>query len=83
MTRIALLKYLLQLPGFELPEAVRVALQEFDDDLAKMLEDNRSPSRPCYLPLWTYRDLKRLGDKFRTQAREKYGMPDFKFGTLI
>ena len=37
--RIALLKYRLQLPGFELPEAVRVAQREFDDELAKMLED--------------------------------------------
>jgi multidrug resistance protein MdtO len=38
LTRIVLLKYRLQLPGFELPEAVRVAQQEFDDNLAKMLE---------------------------------------------
>jgi multidrug resistance protein MdtO len=38
MTRIALLKYRFQLPGFELPEAVRVAQQEFDDRLAAMLE---------------------------------------------
>jgi multidrug resistance protein MdtO len=38
LTRIVLLKYRLQLPGFELPEAVRVAQQEFDDNLAKMLD---------------------------------------------
>jgi multidrug resistance protein MdtO len=36
-TRIALLKYRLQLPGFELPEAVRVAQQEFDNRAADML----------------------------------------------
>jgi multidrug resistance protein MdtO len=42
VTRIALLKYRLQLPGFELPEAVRVAQREFDDELAKMLEDMAS-----------------------------------------
>ena len=38
VTAIALLKYRLQLPGFELPETVRVAQQEFDDQLAKMLD---------------------------------------------
>ena len=38
VTRIALLKYRLQLPGFELPEAVRVAQQEFDDRLAETLD---------------------------------------------
>jgi multidrug resistance protein MdtO len=38
LTRIALLKYRFQLPGFELPEAVRVGQQEFDDHLAKTLD---------------------------------------------
>jgi multidrug resistance protein MdtO len=38
LTRLALLKYRLQLPGFELPEAVRVGQQEFDDHLARMLD---------------------------------------------
>jgi multidrug resistance protein MdtO len=38
VTRLALLKYRLQLPGFELPEAVRVAQQEFDDRLAGILD---------------------------------------------
>jgi multidrug resistance protein MdtO len=38
VTRIALLKYRLQLPGFELPEAVQVAQQEFDNRLAETLE---------------------------------------------
>jgi len=37
--RIALLKYRLQLPGFDLPETVRVAQRGLDDELAKMLED--------------------------------------------
>jgi multidrug resistance protein MdtO len=36
--RTTLLKYRLQLPGFELPEAVRLAQQKFDDESAKMLE---------------------------------------------
>ena len=38
VARIALLKYRLQLPGFELPEAVAVAQQEFDDRISKMLD---------------------------------------------
>jgi multidrug resistance protein MdtO len=38
LTRIALLKYRLQLPGFELPEAVCMAQQEFDDRLGKILD---------------------------------------------
>jgi len=38
VTRIALLKYRLQLPGFELPDSARVAQQEFDDRLARMLD---------------------------------------------
>ena len=36
--RTTLLKYRLQLPGFELPEAVRSAQQQFDDESAKILE---------------------------------------------
>jgi multidrug resistance protein MdtO len=36
--RAPLLKYRLQLPGFELPEAVRAAQMEFDDQSAKVLE---------------------------------------------
>jgi len=38
MTRIALVKYRLQLPGFELPEPAREAQQEFDNRLAGMLD---------------------------------------------
>jgi multidrug resistance protein MdtO len=36
--RIALLKYRLRLPGFELPEAMEVAQKEFDEQLANVLE---------------------------------------------
>ncbi len=39
LMRIALWKYRVQLPGFELPEAVRVAQQEFDYKSAKVLDD--------------------------------------------
>jgi multidrug resistance protein MdtO len=38
VTRLALLKYRLQLPGFELPEPVRVAQQDFDNRLARLLD---------------------------------------------
>ena len=38
VTRIALLKYRLNLPGFELPEKLRLAQQEFDERLAQMLD---------------------------------------------
>ena len=37
ITRVALLKYRLQLPGFELPQPVRVAQSEFDEHLAVTL----------------------------------------------
>jgi multidrug resistance protein MdtO len=36
--QIELRKYRLQLPGFELPEAVQVAQREFDDRLARVLD---------------------------------------------
>jgi multidrug resistance protein MdtO len=38
VTQTTWVKYSLQLPGFELPQAIRVAQQEFDDGLARMLE---------------------------------------------
>jgi multidrug resistance protein MdtO len=38
MTRIALVKYRLQLPGFELPAPALAAQQEFDDRLANLLD---------------------------------------------
>jgi hypothetical protein len=37
--RIAFLKYRLQLPGFELPETLRLRQQEYDDNSARILED--------------------------------------------
>jgi len=38
ITRVALLKYRLQLPGFELPQSVRLAQRDFDEHLAVKLE---------------------------------------------
>lgn len=49
LIRTTLLKYRLQLPGFELPEAVRLAQQQFDDESAKILERmaNRLDGKPA------------------------------------
>jgi multidrug resistance protein MdtO len=38
ITRIALLKYRLQLPGFELPKPIAAAQREFDNNFARALE---------------------------------------------
>ena len=38
ITRVALLRYRLRLPGFELPQPVRIAQREFDEHLATKLE---------------------------------------------
>jgi len=38
VTRVSLLKYRLQVPGFELPEQVRIAQREFDESLARALD---------------------------------------------
>jgi multidrug resistance protein MdtO len=38
VARIALLKYRLQIPGFELPEPARVAQEEFDNRIANLLD---------------------------------------------
>jgi multidrug resistance protein MdtO len=38
VTRIALWKYHMRLPGFELPDDVRLAQREFDKELAKTLD---------------------------------------------
>ncbi|HWO37202.1 MAG TPA: FUSC family protein [Candidatus Acidoferrum sp.] len=38
LTRIALWKYRVQLPGFQLPPTVRVAQQEFDEESANLLD---------------------------------------------
>jgi multidrug resistance protein MdtO len=51
LIRVALLKYRLRLPGFDLPEPVELAQQEFDEELAKALEamadrmEDKAPER--------------------------------------
>jgi hypothetical protein len=41
------------------------------------------PMEEIKYPPWTYRDLKTLGEEFRRQAAERYGINDFKFGSLL
>ena len=41
------------------------------------------PMEEIKYPAWTYRDLKALGEEFRRQAGERYGIKDFKFGSLL
>ena len=38
LTRVTLLKYRLNLPGFELPPTIASSQQKFDDDVAESLE---------------------------------------------
>src|SRR5271165_1335077 len=45
--RIAFLKYRLQLPGFELPESVRVRQQAYDEHSARMLEEMAGRIQDC------------------------------------
>jgi multidrug resistance protein MdtO len=72
VTRIALLKYRLKLPGFELPEAVRVAQQEFDNRLAATLDgmadrlEGKAPEAQESLE----DSLKRLEQTIRTCSSE-------------
>ena len=41
------------------------------------------PMEEIRYPPWTYRDLKTLGEEFRHQAAQRYGIKDFKFGSLL
>ena len=54
VTEIALWKYRARLPGFELPESVRVAQRSFDDELARVLEAiaDRIEGRPSQVGLF-------------------------------
>ncbi len=72
VTRIALLKYRLQLPGFELPEPVRVAQQEFDDRLARMLDGmaDRIEGKPAEGPDHFEGALQRLELTVRIRCSE-------------
>jgi multidrug resistance protein MdtO len=72
LIRVALLKYRLRLPGFDLPEPVELAQQEFDAELAKVLDgmadrmEGRAPERKDNLE----RSFERLEQTIRTCCSE-------------
>jgi multidrug resistance protein MdtO len=70
LIRIALLKYRLQLPGFELPEAVHAAEQEFDDRLARILDHraNRLEGKGLQEKVDLTASFKRLEETIRSAA---------------
>jgi multidrug resistance protein MdtO len=70
LIRIALLKYRLQLPGFELPEAVHAAEQEFDDRLAGILDHraNRLEGKGLQEKVDLTASFKRLEETIRSAA---------------
>jgi multidrug resistance protein MdtO len=49
VTRVSLLKYCLQLPGFELPKQVQIAQREFDECLARVMDEVAAnfEGKPC------------------------------------
>jgi len=70
LIRIALLKYRLQLPGFELPVAVHAAEQEFDDRLAGILDHraNRLEGKGLQEKVDLTASFKRLEETIRSAA---------------
>lgn len=68
---ITLLKYRLQLPGFELPDAVRLAQRDFEGCLARTLESmaNRLEGKPTGSPNDLEQALTRLRDAIRDAIR--------------
>src|SRR6266849_9187885 len=72
LTRIALWKYRAQLPGFELPDAVRVAQQEFDGELAQKLDGiaDRMEGKASSGEEKLKHSLERLEQTIRTRSSE-------------
>ncbi len=86
LTRIALWKYRSQLPGFELPETVRVAQREFDGELAQKLDgiadrmEGKAPSGEEKLE----HSLERLEQTIRTRSSaEATGALAAQFQTFL
>ena len=77
LTRIALWKYRAQLPGFELPEAIQAAQQEFDHELAGKLDEmaNRMESKATPGREITENLLERLERTIRTYSWKETGAP--------
>jgi multidrug resistance protein MdtO len=72
VARIALLKYRLQLPGFELPEPARVAQQEFDNRIADLLDGmaDRMEGKAAEVDAGAQDPLEGLEETIRTHCAE-------------
>jgi multidrug resistance protein MdtO len=72
VARIALLKYRLQLPGFELPEPARVAQQEFDNRIADLLDGmaDRMEDKASEIDAGLHDPFERLEETVRTCCSE-------------
>jgi len=72
VARIALLKYRLQLPGFELPEPARVAQQEFDNRIANLLDGmaDRMEDKAAEVDAGSQDPLEDLEETIRTHCSE-------------
>ena len=72
VARIALLKYRLQIPGFELPEPARVAQQEFDNRIANLLDGmaNRMEDKAAEVDAGSQDPLDGLEETIRTHCSE-------------
>jgi len=86
LMRIAVWKYRVQLPGFELPERVRVAQQEFDyrsaevlDDMADRLEGKVSRQEDTFED--SFKQLQQTVRTYLSQAAQK--LPTAGLQTLL
>jgi multidrug resistance protein MdtO len=72
VARIALLKYRLQLPGFELPELARMAQQEFDNLIANSLDRmaDRMEGKAPKVNAGLYSSFAHLEQMIRTHCSE-------------
>jgi multidrug resistance protein MdtO len=72
VARIALLKYRLQLPGFELPEPARIAQQDFDNLTANWLDSmaDRMEGKASEVDARSHNSFERLEQTIRTCCSE-------------
>src|SRR5580698_484929 len=86
LTRIALMKYRFQLPGFELPEAVRIAQKEFDECLATTLDRiaDRIQGKAQQMSKPLSNALAALEEKVRVFDLERpEGVPTYNFQAFL
>jgi len=85
LTRIALWKYRVQLPGFELPKPVAVAQEEFDHRLATTLDGmaDRMEGKTSEGSDSLRRSIKSLDQTIRTYYSGKSHEVAAQFGALL